>query len=115
MEAFHQGITPPAAQTLATYGLTQDEWIALLKAQDWKCPICLQGNDRPKTGRQALWNTDHEHVPRWAQMPPEERKKYVRGILCYHCNRRVLGNLRDHEKVQRMADYLRAYHERRSA
>lgn len=112
LEAFNQGITPPAARTLATYGLTQDEWIALLKAQGWKCPICLLGNDRPKTGKQALWNTDHEHVPGWAKMPPEERKKHVRGILCYRCNHRVLGNLRDHETVQRMADYLRAHHER---
>lgn len=112
LEAFQRGITPPAAQTLRTYGLTQDDWLGILKAQGWVCPICLQGNDRPKTGKQALWNTDHEHVPGWARMKPEKRKQHVRGILCYHCNHRVVGNHRDHEKVQRVADYLRAYAER---
>lgn len=114
MEAFNRGITPPAAKTLATYGLTQDDWIGLLKAQDWLCPICLKGNDRPK-GKNALWNTDHEHVPGWKHMPPEQRRTFVRGILCYHCNRRVVGNHRDADKVQRVADYLRAYERRRAA
>lgn len=112
MEAFQRGITPPAAQTLRTYGLTQDEWIALLQAQGWVCPICEQGNDRPKTGKQALWNTDHEHVRGWAKMPPEQRKRYVRGILCFYCNRRVVGDRKDPEEAQRVADYLRAFRTR---
>ena len=113
MEAFQRGITPPAAQTLRTYGLTQDEWIGLLKAQDWKCPICLQGNDRPKTGKQALWNTDHEHVPKWSKMPPEERKRYVRGVLCYYCNHRRVNSRMESAEAQRIADYFKAYEERR--
>jgi len=114
LEAFNRGITPPAAKTLATYGLTADEWIAMLKAQGWVCPICLQGNDRPKTGKQALWNTDHEHVPRWVKKSPEERKRYVRGILCYYCNHRRVNSRMGSAEAQRIADYLRAYEERRS-
>jgi hypothetical protein len=115
MEAFNRGITPPAAATLRTYGLTADEWLGLLKAQDWKCPICLQGNDRPKTGKKALWNTDHEHVPKWAKMPPEERKRYVRGILCYYCNHRRVNSRMASPEAQRIADYIRAYEERRGS
>ena len=115
MEAFHRGITPPAAQTLATYGLTQDEWVGLLKAQGWACPICLQGNDRPKTGKKALWNTDHEHVPGWAKMPPEKRKTYVRGILCYYCNHRRVNSKMASDEAQRIADYLQRYEERRDS
>jgi hypothetical protein len=112
MEAFQHGVTPPAARTLATYGLTQDEWIALLKEQGWVCPICQLGNDRPRSGKQALWNTDHEHVPGWAKLPPEERKRHVRGVLCYHCNHRKVSNHRDPDEVQRIADYLRRHRER---
>ena len=113
MEAFQRGITPPAAQTLRTYGLTQDDWLALLKGQDWKCPICMQGNDRPKTGKQALWNTDHEHVPGWVKMAPEKRKTYVRGVLCYYCNHRRVNSRMASDEAQRIADYFRAYEERR--
>ena len=115
LEAFNKGITPPAAQTLKTYGLTQDDWIALLKAQGWVCPICLQGNERPKTGKQALWNTDHEHVPGWAKMPPEKRKTFVRGVLCYYCNHRRVNSRMESAEAQRIADYFKAYEERRSA
>jgi len=107
LEAFQQGVTPPAQRTLDTYGLTQDEWIAILKAQDWKCPICLKKN--------CKWNTDHDHVPKWRHMPPEERKKHVRGVLCFHCNHKVVSNHRDPDKVQRVADYLRAHQERSKA
>lgn len=107
LEAFNQGVTPPAQRTLDTYGLTQDEWIAILKAQDWKCPICLK--------TRCKWNTDHEHVPKWRHMPPEERKKHVRGVLCFHCNHKVVGNARDPDKVQRVADYLRVHQERSKA
>jgi len=115
LEAFQHGITPPASRTLATYGLTQDDWIGLLKAQGWVCPICQQGNDRPKTGKQALWNTDHEHVPGWAKMPPEERKRYVRGVLCYYCNHRRVNSRMASDEAQRIADYFRAYEARRDS
>ena len=39
--------------------------------------------ERPRTGKQALWNTDHEHVPGWAKMPPEERKRREDAALAY--------------------------------
>jgi hypothetical protein len=31
-------------------------------------------------------HTDHQHVRNWKKMPPEKRKLYVRGILCWPCN-----------------------------
>ncbi len=107
MEAFNQGVTPPAQRTPDTYGLTQDEWVALLKAQDWKCPICEKGD--------RVWNTDHEHVPGWAKMKPEERKTYVRGVLCFYCNHRRVNSRMSSEEAQRIADYFRAYEARRAA
>lgn len=107
MEAFRRGVTPPAQRTLDTYGITQDEWIALLAAQDWKCPVCL-GSDKK-------WNTDHEHVPKWKDMPPEERKKYVRGVLCFYCNHKRVHSRMTSEMQQRITDYIRAYEARRDA
>ena len=107
LEAFNQGVTPPARRTLDTYGITQDEWVALLKAQGWRCPICLKGN--------CKWNTDHEHVPGWKGMPPEERKRYVRGVLCFYCNHRRVNSRMPSAEALRIAGYLAAYEARRDA
>lgn len=106
-EAFGLGIVPPSPQTLEKYGLTSDEWLAILKAQGWQCPICEKSHKR--------WNTDHEHVRGWAKMPPHERKLYVRGVLCWHCNHKVVRDTRDAAQAQRVADYLKAYDERRTS
>jgi hypothetical protein len=105
-EAEKHEVTPPQQTTLDKYGLTVIEWLQLLAAQGWVCPICERGNRR--------WNTDHEHVAGWDKMPPEERKRYVRGVLCWNCNHKIVSNLRHAEVVQRIADYFRAYEKRRA-
>jgi hypothetical protein len=104
--AEREGVTPPQQTTLDKYGLTVEEWLRMLMAQGWVCPICEKGQRR--------WNTDHEHVAGWAKLPPEERKKYVRGVLCWHCNHKIVSNLRDSGVVQRVANYLKAYEERKA-
>ena len=104
-EAERRNITVPTQATLDKYGLSAEEWLQLLANQGWVCPIC--GKDKNR------WNTDHEHVAGWAKMEPEQRKRYVRGVLCWFCNHKVVSNLRDSEQVQRVADYLRAYELRR--
>lgn len=71
-----------------TYGITQTEYEELDKGH---CPICLRDwSDRVRPA------VDHDHVDGW-----------VRGILCLYCNRTRVGRFRDHEIVQRIADYLR--------
>lgn len=105
-EAERLGIRPPTPATLRRYGLTATDWLVLLKDQGWKCAICLK---RVKT-----WNTDHDHTPGWKLKPPAERAKYVRGVLCWYCNHRKVGQHRDPDEVQRIADYLRAYLDRRN-
>lgn len=106
-EAARHGIRPPSAPTLRRYGLTADEWLALLAAQGWRCPVCL------KSGAAVRWNTDHDHVPGWAKRPPEERRRYVRGVLCTYCNFRRVNSRMPAAEARRIADYLRAYEERR--
>ncbi len=104
-EAERLGIHPPTPATLRRYGLTATAWLTLLKGQGWKCAICLR--------RVSLWNVDHEHWPGWKHKEPKERVRYVRGVLCAHCNFKKVGRHRDPDEVQRIADYLRSYIERR--
>lgn len=103
------GIRPPSAATLRKYGITAEEWMARLEAQGWRCPICQ------RAARLLHLNTDHDHVPQWEKMEPEERRKYFRGILCAHCNFRRVNSRMPAAEAQRIADYLRDYEQRRSA
>jgi hypothetical protein len=106
-EASKRGIVTPSIRTLERYGLDEFEWLQLLADQGWQCPICLQTRGK--------WNTDHDHVPKWKAMLPELRKKYVRGILCWYCNHRRVNSRMSSDEAQRIADYFRAYEQRRDA
>jgi len=108
-EGLKAGVKAPSPATLRRYGITADEWLALLKAQGWRCPVCLKG------GASTRWNTDHDHVPGWAKRPPEERRRYVRGILCAYCNHRRVNSRMPAAEARRIAEYLEAYETRRDA
>lgn len=72
------------------YGITLDEYNALLKDQGGGCAIC----GRKPTGK-AL-HVDHNH-----------KNGDVRGLVCWGCNG-MLGKLRDSaELAEKMAAYLR--------
>lgn len=75
----------PTAQTLKKYGLSASEWQQFLDAQDGACAICRKV---PGSGRLCI---DHEHVRGWKKMPPEQRRTYVRGLLCWTCNLYLVG------------------------
>lgn len=108
-EAGRHGIVAPQPATLRRYGLTAAEWLALLAAQGWRCPVCR------KSGQGVRWNTDHDHVPGWKLMPPEGRKRYVRGVLCAYCNHRRVNSRMPAAEAARIAEYLAAYEARRDA
>lgn len=106
-EAERRGVTPPLPATLRRYGLEVGEWLALLAGQRWRCPICHR--------TRARWNTDHDHVPGWKRLPAEERKRYVRGVLCAYCNHRRVNSRMTSAEAGRIARYLAAYERRRDA
>lgn len=106
-EAAALRIKPPTAATLRRYGLTAEEWLELLRRQGWRCPVC------ERSAKRVLLNTDHEHVPGWARLKPADRKRFVRGVLCAHCNHRLVDSRIPAEKARRIADYLTAYEARR--
>lgn len=83
-------------QTLKAYGLTVEEYEALLKKQDGKCANTACRTSEPGgTGRFAV---DHDH-----------KTGKVRGLLCSGCNT-MLGLGRDDPAILRGgAEYLEAH------
>jgi hypothetical protein len=106
-QAARLGIRPPTAATLRRYGLQVETWLALLAGQGWKCAVCAR--------RVPRWATDHEHVPLWKKLPPTERARFVRGVLCVRCNWRLVDSRMPAETAEKIAEYLRAYEARRDA
>jgi hypothetical protein len=78
------------------YGLTYDDFLAMIEKQDGICPICKQAPSEHKWGRK--WNVDHDHAT-----------GKVRGLLCRKCNL-ALGHFDDSiERMQAAIDYLSAF------
>lgn len=73
------------------YGVTREEFEAMLVEQDGKCAICRKP---PPAGR--VLEVDHDH-----------RTMKVRGLLCGACNRRV-GHY-EHPDHDRILSYLRKH------
>ena len=74
-----------------TYGITIDQYEELLKKQDYKCGVCLRHKDE---FNKAL-AVDHNHST-----------GEVRGLLCQHCNQRVIGRHKEPELFRRAWQYL---------
>ncbi len=76
------------------FGITPDEYNALLKSQNGRCAIC-QGKEVGRNGHSS-WIIDHDH-----------KTGRVRGLLCHYCNL-ALGLVKDNPKVLlAMAAYLK--------
>lgn len=71
------------------YGISLEEYRAIFRYQNGRCSIC-----KKPPQKQAL-HVDHDHVT-----------KKVRGLLCFNCNRRVLGRQRNPEIMRAAARYL---------
>ena len=97
-------IQVPSTATLKRYGLSETEWRALLDIQGGVCAICQK---EPSKGKLCV---DHEHVRGWKDMPDCDRKKYVRGLLCWFCNHYYVGRCITIEKARNVVKYLESYH-----
>jgi len=64
-----------AARLRTIFNITPDEYDLILEYQGGVCAICKRP---PKPGKRLA--VDHDH-----------QTGYVRGLLCYPCNKRVLG------------------------
>lgn len=93
----------PTGQTLHKYGLSLQDWLELFNSQQGACAICKT----PFAGRRA--NVDHVHVKGWNQMAPEQRRQYIRGLLCYQCNKFMCMRGVTSTKLWNGFMYMRAY------
>lgn len=78
---------------METYGITGEEYEALLEAQGGVCAIC--GGKRPYN-----LDVDHDHAVEQALVnqgvpPIEAVRRSIRGLLCKVCNRHLLPAVHD--------------------
>ena len=88
------------------YELTEDEFIAIFKAQGLCCACC--GTQDPAWSRNVYtpWCVDHDHDHKYIS---KNKRKAVRGILCESCNYGI-GLLGDNlERLQSAVEYLSRY------
>lgn len=74
------------------YGITLDKYNEILKSQNDCCAVCL----RHYSEFTRNLCVDHDH-----------KTLEIFGVLCNHCNHRVIGRNRDSEKFARVSEYLR--------
>ncbi len=100
--------TIPSTKTLLKYGLT---WLArdfqeIARGQGNVCAVCKR---LPESRRLFI---DHEHVKGYAKLPPEQKRKHIRGLLCYVCNKFFAMRGMTEEKARHLVKYLASYAER---
>jgi hypothetical protein len=80
-----------------TYGLSEEDYWALYKAQGGRCAICKQS-------RQGNLDVDHDHALEREYGP----RRAVRGLVCARCNRWAIpGVAGDWSIALALAEYLR--------
>jgi hypothetical protein len=104
-------IKQPTSATLKRHGLTPEQWQEMLDRQGGQCSLCPPGHLPPSN----MLNIDHQHVRGYDQMPPERKRVYHRGLVCYWHNKNFLGRGASVDLFVRAAEYLRAYEERKRA
>lgn len=96
-------IRVPLPKTLAKYGLSEADFVALVERQGGVCYVCQKA---PSTGRLCI---DHDHVKGWSRMEASKRRLYVRGLLCFFCNHYYVGRSITVDKARRVVEYLERF------
>jgi len=78
---------------LRKYGVPYSYYEKLWAEQNEKCALCK----KPRKPGQKRFHLDHSH-----------QNQKIRGILCYYCNRRRVGQL-TYDWAFRIAEYLYKY------
>ena len=84
--------TPRASHLRRHFGITEEQYDALLQRQSGCCAVC----QRPATTFSKRLAVDHNH-----------QTLEIRGLLCVNCNRYVIGRHTDANLLDSAARYLR--------
>ncbi|MGH9390289.1 MAG: endonuclease domain-containing protein [Vicinamibacteria bacterium] len=74
------------------YGLTLAQYEQMFELGNRRCWVCLRP---PKLGKNL--NVDHDH-----------KTERVRSLLCFACNKYLIGRHRDGAKFERAAEILKS-------
>lgn len=85
-------------QRVRKYGLTVEEYDEMYARQLGLCRIC----HKPF----PVLEVDHKHVEGFEEMSPEEKKKYVRGLICRSDNLAIGLMEEDPVRMRTAADYV---------
>jgi hypothetical protein len=72
---------------LSRYGINCEEYEKMFTEQSGCCAIC----GRHQSVLTTTLAVDHYHIRNFKKFPPEEKKKYIRGLLCFRCNRGIFA------------------------
>lgn len=97
----------PLPKTLKKYGLTEQDWIMIYHNQGGCCAIC--GNSL----KDKRANIDHFHRQGWKKIPDEKRKQDIRGLLCWTCNKLIVGRGVNLKRLYKAVEYLEAFEKRK--
>lgn len=89
-----------------TYGITLKEWQDIKDNQKGVCWIC---KGLPKSG---ILCVDHLHIKGYKKMIPEEKRKYVRGLICFTCNTafgRIERRKNPRQLLERIVEYFKIF------
>jgi hypothetical protein len=75
-----------------TYGITEEQYQEIFQKQNGNCAVCK----RHQTVFKQRLAVDHNH-----------KTGQIRGLLCNHCNRYVIGRRNDPELYKSASEYLR--------
>lgn len=92
----------PRPATLKKYGLSQEDWVELYNLQSGCCPIC--GRKLEKT-----IVVDHMHVRGFKKMSDEKKRRYIRGLTDWWCNKTFLGRGITIERAKNVVAYLERF------
>lgn len=74
-----------------TYGISLQQYNELLEKQQHSCAVCGKHADKEKKSLAV----DHNH-----------KTGEIRGLLCSHCNYRVVGRWTDGTLLRKVVDYI---------
>ena len=96
LSAAEKSLRAWASRLASVFGITKDDYYAIVRLQGGQCPICDKPIPAPDSG-DPHFPVDHDH-----------RTGEVRGVPCPYCNRRRIGqwNSGNVEVLRRVLAYV---------